>query len=541
MRHAKKTLFEPGDVSAAPSVLRVRPAPPPPTGPGSPGQAVLALDPRELWIAAHVPHLSLLSLPAGASTAPLVVLDDTRNPRIVSADVRAQAAGIRIGMTLGAALAAAPHIDARPRDAARELALMQRLAGIAAAFTPQVSIEAPDGLLLEIKPSIRLFGGLKELCRQLRAACLADAAFARSGAQPHFTLAPTALAALAAARAGARCFITDPRQLPARLKLLPAGVLRWPEEANARLLAMGVRTLGDLLRLPRAGFAKRFGPALLADLDRLQGRSADPRRRITRRERYTGRVDLDHEIEDHERILEALRPLLDELEQFLRRRQRGITALQCRFHHYRAAPTTCALRLAAPEADAARLQSLLRERLASLRLPEPVRRCELRGGVLTERTLASKPLWSAGERGHAPANEMPALIEHLRARLGADAVYGIGCVPEHRPENAWRVAEPALAPVVSKIAAGDSSVSAPFQRPLWLLHAPQELDSQRGRPRRGGALQLLAGPELIESGWWDGADARRDYYVAGDAHGSRLWIYRECAGARKWFLHGIFG
>jgi protein ImuB len=538
MRHAQKQLFEPGDVSAAPSVLRVRSAPPPPTGPEAPGQAALALDPRELWIAAHVPHLSLLSLPAGSSALPLVVLDEARNPRVVDADERAQAAGVRPGMTLGAALAAAPHIDARPRDAARELALMQRLAGIAAAFTPQVSIETPDGLLLEIKPSIRLFGGLKELCRQLRAACLADAAFARSGAQPHFTLAPTALAALAAARAGARCFITDPRQLPARVKLLPVGVLRWPEDANSRLLAMGVRTLGDLLRLPRAGFARRFGPAPLADLDRLLGRRADPRRRLARRERYAGRVDLDHELEDHERILEALRPLLAELEQFLRRRQRGITVLQCRFHHYRAAPTMCALRLAAPEADAARLQSLLRERLANLVLPEPVRRCELRGGALAERTLASKPLWSAGERGHAEAFEMPALIEHLRARLGSAAVYGIGRVPEHRPENAWRVAEPALAPVVST---ADAPVNMPFRRPPWLLHAPQELDSQRGRPRRGGALELLAGPERIESGWWDGADVRRDYYVAGDARGARFWIYRECGGARKWFLHGIFG
>ena len=540
MRHAK-TLFEPGDVSAAPSVLRVRPAPPPPTGPGSPGQATLALDPRELWIAAHVPQLSLLALPASSSTAPLVVLDEARNPRVIDADARAQAAGVRPGMTLGAALATAPDIDARVRDPARELALMQRLAGIAAAFTPQVSIESPDGLLLEIKPSIRLFGGLKELCRRLRAACLADAAFARSGVQPHFTLAPTALAALAAARASARCFITDPRQLPARLKLLPVRVLRWPEDANARLLAMGVRTLGDLLRLPRAGFARRFGPALLADLDRLQGRSADPRRRMKRRERYAGRVDLDHEIEDHDRILEALRPLLDELEQFLRKRQRGITALQCRFHHYRAAPTTCALRLAAPEANAARLQSLLRERLANLPLPEPVRRCELRGGALTERPLASQPLWSPGERGHTPANEMPALIEHLRARLGTDAVYGLGSVADHRPENAWRVTEPALAPVASRASAGNSSLSAPFHRPLWLLHTPQELDSQRGRPRRGGPLELLAGPERIESGWWDGADVRRDYYVAGDTRGAHFWVYRECVGAKKWYLHGIFG
>ena len=539
MRRARKPLFVPGDVSATPSVLRVRPASPPPTGPGSSDQAALKLDPRELWVAAHVPQLSLLALSVRPLSAPLVVLDQARNPRVIDADAQALAEGVRVGMTLGAALAAAPHLEARARDAARELALMRRLAGIAATFTPQVSIEAPDGLLLEIKPSIRLFGGLRQLCRQLREACVADPVFAQSGLQPHFTLAPTALAALAAARAGARCFITDPNQLPARLKPLPVEALRWPDEDNERLRGMGVRTLGELMRLPRAGFAKRFGTARLGDLDRLLGRRADPRRRLTKRERYLARVDLDHEIEDHERILEALRPLLTGLEQFLRVRQRGITSLQCRFHHYRAAPTCCTLRLAQPEANAQRLQSLLRERLANLVLAEPVRRCELRGGSLSERPLTSQPLWPAGEHGHAPAGEMPALIEHLRARLGAGAVYGLESVPEHRPEKAWCVAESALAP--ERTSGGDELAPAPFRRPLWLLHSPRELDSQRGRPRHGGALQLLAGPERIESGWWDGADVERDYYSAKDPRGAHLWIYRECAGARKWFLHGIFG
>jgi protein ImuB len=447
-------------------------------------------------------------------------------------------------MTLGAALAAAPHIDARPRDAARELALMQRLAGIAAAFTPQVSIEAPDGLLLEIKPSIRLFGGLRELCRRLRDACLADAVLAQACAQPRFTLAPTALAALVAARAGARCFITDAAVLPARLKLLPLSALRWPEQENLRLLGMGVRTLGELMRLPRAGFAKRFGPTQLADLDRLLGRRADPRPRHTRRERYLGRVDLDHELDQHEGILHALRPLLGELEQFLRERQRGITALQSRFHHYRAAPTRCALRLAAPEANAERLLSLLRERLATLVLPEPVRRCELRSGALTERKLVSQSLWSPGERGHSPAGEMPALVEHLRARLGAGAVYGIRRVAEHRPENAQVVAEPALGAPGAKRTGDTSAIVVrrpPFRRPLWLLQVPRELDSQRGRPRHRGVLELLAGPERIESGWWDGADVQRDYYMASDTRGARFWIYRECGGTKKWFLHGLFG
>ena len=522
--------------SATPSVLRVRPASPPPRGPDS--QAALQLPPRELWVAAHVPQLPLLALREQTS-APLVIVDAAdRNPRIIEADANAQAAGVQAGMTLGAAFALLPHLDARPRDAARELALMRRLAGIAATFTPQVSIEPPNGLLLEIRPSIALFGGLRQLCRQLRDACRADPVLAQIQLQPRFTLAPTALAALAAARAGARCFITDLGVLPARLNPLPLAALRWPEEENTRLLGMGVRTLGELMRLPRAGFAKRFGVERLADLDRLLGRRADPRRRLARRERYRGRLDLDHEIEDHERILEALRPLLEELEQFLRTRQRGITALQCRFHHYRAAPTSCTLRLAHPEANAGRLQSLLRERLATLVLPEPVRRCELRGGALSERPLASASLWPAGERGHAPAGEMPALIEHLRARLGADAVYGITEVSAHRPEHAHAATEPARD---AKLPQGVGASYPPFRRPLWLLRAPQELDSPRGRPRHGGELRLLAGPERIESGWWDGADVQRDYYVASNTHGARFWIYRECNAPRTWFLHGIFG
>jgi protein ImuB len=519
----------------------VRPVSPPPKGPGP--QAALALEPRELWIAAHVPQLSLRALQVQGQPAPQLIVDpEDRNQRVIDAAAHVQEAGVRVGMTLGAALAAVPHLEPRARELARERAFMQHLAMLAARFTPQVSLAPPDGVLLEIRPSITLFGGLRELCRKLRDACRVDPLLAGSGAELRFTLAPTALAALAAARAGARCFITDPAVLPARLKPLPLRVLRWPEEQNARLAAMGVRTLGELMRLPRTGFARRFGPALLADVDRLLGRRADPRPRVGRRERYAGHIDLEHEVEEHERILRALQPLLGELERFLRVRQRGITALQCRFHHYRVAPTNCLLRLAAPEASAARFETLLRERLATLVLPAPVRRCELRSGILAARTEASRSLWAAGEHGHAGTAEMPALVEHLRARLGVEAVYGIEHIAEHRPEKSWRVAEPSLETLSAESpGAKFPDPAAGIRRPLWLLASPQALESSRGRPRRDGALHLLSGPERIESGWWDAHDVQRDYYVAQDTRGARLWIYRECAGRRRWFLHGIFG
>jgi protein ImuB len=87
-------------------------------------------------------------------------------------------------------------------------------------------------------------------------------------------------------------------------------------------------------------------------------------------------------------------------------------------------------------------------------------------------------------------------------------------------------------------------------RPLWLLAEPQALETDEdGRfPRYEGALAIEEGPERIESGWWDGKDVARDYYVARDPVGVRLWIYRERGRSSRssrsghgWFLHGVFG
>jgi protein ImuB len=55
---------------------------------------------------------------------------------------------------------------------------------------------------------------------------------------------------------------------------------------------------------------------------------------------------------------------------------------------------------------------------------------------------------------------------------------------------------------------------------------------------------LLEGPERIETGWWSRGvvgDITRDYYVALDAQGARLWVFREHKAPYRWFLHGVFG
>ena len=71
-------------------------------------------------------------------------------------------------------------------------------------------------------------------------------------------------------------------------------------------------------------------------------------------------------------------------------------------------------------------------------------------------------------------------------------------------------------------------------RPLWLFAEPRPL----GAEPASAELKLLSGPERIESGWWDGNEIGRDYFVGRDAQGADVWLYRDRGG--QWFVQGVF-
>jgi protein ImuB len=447
-------------------------------------------------------------------------------------------------------VAAAPEPVAAPRPArelwaAVEFGNAANPAGLAAAlrqaqsFTSRVAIESPDALLLELAGSQRLFGGLHALLRALRAAF----------PQPlKLAMAPTPLAAVLLARAGRNCCITSEARLQGRLAPLSLHHLRWPQAELDRLRGMGVTCLGELLRLPRAGLARRIGAQRLLQLDQLTGKRADPRAALPAAQRFVERVDPDFETVDRERLLAALAPTLARLEDFLRERQRGVAALRLMLVH-RAGATACTVRCVVPEYRAARFSALLTARLESLPLAAPVRRLEITAGRLRSFTAGSHGLWRPGEQGGTGDAQLPEFLQTLMARLGERAVYGLEQVGEHRPERQWRSVWPGHAPARA-MQQRSSTIQASFERatrPLGLLAVPQALEATHdaaGRTQRllhqGRALQLVTGPERIESGWWDGADIARDYYIARDGAGALWWVFRECAARRRWFLHGCF-
>jgi len=283
---------------------------------------------------------------------------------------------------------------------------------------------------------------------------------------------------------------------------------------------MGFRRLRDLLRLPRKALTRRFGPALTDYLDRLLGARADPRALYRPPEAFSSRLELPAEIHASQALLFPLKRLFAELCGVLRGGDTAVQNLCITLGHEDHADTRLTLGLQSPTQSPERLLTVLRERLERLRLPGPVRDIRLDAPRLMKFAAGQHTLF-----GDTPAErqqDIAQLTERLHARLGRDAVTGLTGVEDHRPEYSWRTRaldEPPRCAALS-------------HRPAWLLPEPKRCAI--------GNYEILSGPERIESGWWDGRDCRRDYFIVRDRHGCLLWAYHEYKPHRGWYLHGVF-
>lgn len=482
------------------------------------------------WACLLLPSLSLDVFARATETdAPFVVASGGHHPRVVAANDAAREAGIRRDQLISAALALAPDVALRERDIEAENAALADIATLLLAFTPNVSLAPPCAVLAEVERSARLFGGLPRLLAQL----MHDVRDVGYGVA--VTLAPTPTAALLLAR-GAQSQAVDVAHLAHALAPLPLAALDLDADSLATLHAAGIATFGDVQALPRDGVARRFGTHVIDTLDRALGRIPDPRAPYRPPPRFSRKLALPAPAESSDALGFAVQRLVDDLARWLLVRGLGVSRLSLSLVHERylrergVAPTRATLALAAPSREPVHLVTLLRERLARVALPAPVESIVL----ATEETA---PL-AARNLGLLPGNdtERPRvpLLERLRARLGDDAVGTLVAHDDHRPERAG--CEAAIT-TVEQAAPPPATPRPP--RPLWLLDAPRALrDALEAKP-----WVLRDGPERIESGWWDGADCRRDYFVAENPDGEIVWIYRDHRYGTddgEWFMHGLF-
>lgn len=466
------------------------------------------------WACLLLPHLALdgvLRQRADAA-APLALVTGPAQRRVLHAvNAAAHAAGLRVGLSLTAAQALGTPFARVEYDPAAMQRCCRLLASWAYRYSSQVSTDLPDAIVLEVGRSLGLFGPWPRLEARLREELSA------LGFRHRIVAAPNPLAARVLANVHDALGVDDAR-LDAALGAVPVECAGLDADAAVAFARMGLRRLRQLFALPRETLARRFPPSVLHHLDVLRGRQPCVLNWYAPPERFDARVEFDHEIESNTALLFPLRRLTADLAAFLAGRDGGVQRFVLRLEH-EAAHTDIPIGLLAAEREAAMLFELSRGRLEQASVPAPVVAMRVIARDLPAFVPAGRDLFDARPQQAVPWRQ---LRERLRARLGDEAVVQLVQRADHRPERAGTEAgEPAR---TAAVAAGP--------RPGWLLPRPI--------PWRGPPPRILAGPERIESGWWDADDVRRDYYVVESTAGQRAWVYCACGETGPYMLHGWF-
>jgi protein ImuB len=477
-----------------------------------------------LWLCIALPQLPLEALRPEQTEQALVVTAWEGNVRwIVCCNPAAEHAHLKTNMNYTVALAICPDLQKLERSLKAERAALERLAGWAYQFSSTVIPgELPEdyrqartaALWLEIGASLKLFGGFRNFILQLE----------RELEHLHYSyqlgIGPTLEGAALLARCDIRVVITSPSALHARIGSLPIAKLALAPEVTGALHTAGVRTIGMLLELPRAGVIKRFGLQVGNFLDRLTGLAADPRPVFKLPHTYAARFDFDFEVKSTAALLFPLRRMLHEFAGFLRARDTGVQRFTITLAHREAPATPLHIGLSLAERDAHRFFALVREQLERIELPAPAI------GLSLAANQFSMPSALQADLAHSALQqneELAHTIDRIAARLGAQQIHGLQQVADHRPEASWTTAP---------LQARRSNLHFP-ERPLWLLQEPKPL-------QLSAMPHIVSGPERIEAGWWDTGDLQRDYYIVHLNTGADLWVYRDLTEHGGWYLHGFW-
>lgn len=433
--------------------------------------------------------------------------------------------------------------DAEP-DA--DAAALQAFADWCVRFSPAVAVDPPDGLFLDITGVAHLWDGEEPLLADFRRRAAAN------GIRLRAAIADTPGAAWALAHHGKGGAIVAPSGGHADLLAhLPPAALRLEPEAAAQMERLGLRLLMQVIGLPRAPFARRFGAHTMMRLDQAMGRVGEAlefRRPATP---WFARLAFFEPISAPEDLARVSEEVAVQLCARLQAKAQGARRFRLAFHRVDGQAPTLMVGLALPGRDPKRIAKLFAPKLAEVDpgfgFDAVTLEAEEVEPISGRQVKLEADLEAAVEDGLAP------LVDRLANRLGEDRVWRAAPVESHLPEQAIQRGA-ALAQVT-----GGWNPEAP--RPLRLFRQPEPLEGvmsllpddpprQFRWRKRVHRVMHAEGPERIGAEWWRGdiddvrIDQVRDYYRVEDQDGARFWVFRKGfydSEASSWWLHGVFG
>lgn len=404
------------------------------------------------------------------------------------------------------------------------------------------------GWLVEVQSSFRLFGGAQDLLSQLW-----ESTEGFSGelqlANHHTATGAWWLGKCAPARS-LDDFLAMLNFNENSLLALPVSALDCNTNLQNTWRQCGFARLGDLWRLPRDGFLKRFGTQALAELDSgfgIQNKQAP----TTVAHQAANTFEKEKELPFHSDRLDLIehhaQALLEAVCNWLKQQKHGTRELHWTFIHAHGEEV---LRLRSAQATdcVETWKRLLHHQLGRMQFNDDVRHLRVQctySELLPNLNHSFLPDPAEGTRNWNNTCDV------LRARLGEQTVLFAATESDPRPECSivlqhtptQKPANTAFKKVVNQSTPELNRAALPVStpRPLWLLPTPKPLQGKSPQWQTGGPWQLLSGPERVEFGWWDAKPCKRDYYCARDSNSSLVWLYQDLLEDKpRWFLHGYF-
>ena len=404
------------------------------------------------------------------------------------------------------------------------------LEAVAREFSPRMESQKPGLVTIDIDGLGRLLGTPGEIGQELQRACAARSMPAS------VAVASTRSASMLLAVGAPGLTVVAPGEERRRLGALPLACLSrvmpagerasaWGDRARLEsilelLRRWGLRTLGDLARLPSAALSARIGHAGLAwqrlargeDLDPLVSQGPEPPIEET--------LELDWPVEGLEPLSFVLARVLEPIAASLERRDQAVTVLHATFRLASREVVARSLQMPAPMRDPKVLRTLLLLHLESRPLGSGVDRVTIR----VETTEGRVTQFSLLGRALPFPEQIATLVARLSALAGEGRVGAPALVDSHRPgafemqpfvpsDGTKCITTSLDSPVTRHSLPVTTSSLATTRLSLRRFRLPvaASVMVKEGRPARvttgrrglrGGRVEAAAGPWRTSGEWW---------------------------------------
>ncbi|MFT6270130.1 MAG: protein ImuB [Alphaproteobacteria bacterium] len=505
----------------------------------------MQFDTRSLWIYLHFPKLQLDLIEATelapestrglnerpssqtiqntTHTLPRAIVDVSSNT-LCQLNNKALEQGLSLNMGLASASLTCSDLQLHEYSHEVESNHIVNIADHLYLVTSDIVLAAPSAIILRVQNMLALYGGLtpywqviKQVLTHQHVHFIAASSYSVQGAK---------VLAL-----NHKSLISDDRKkIASNLDQCALSYTDIDPKDLQKLARIGVKTYVDMHALPVAELANRVSRFSMSIINELQGKQAARVTFYQPKARYHDYLELLYEISLTAKLLPVIGLSIDKLSEFLRLRNAHCLSIDMRFFQRDHAPHTYTFASIRPIYKTNDWLDIIRLKLESVKFESPVYALSLSCEQYEVAEVANDDMFAQKSTHLASLT----LLSRLQSKLGHKGVNRLHFVGDFRPEHSTQAcaieAHSANSGKGEKSYKNSHSLNSIFaDRPGLLLPAPEPLSLQ---------VQVIKGPERIQTGWWDDKPINRDYYIGQSQDGQQVWIFRT--PTQEWFLHGYF-